>query len=366
MLKALQPEHQRLTEHRLLHEKEFRLAVVLSHPNIAATYSYEPVEGIGPCIVQEYIDGDTLADWLKSRPTTAAKRRVMSQLLDALEYLHSLQLVHHDIKADNLLVTRHGQNLKIIDFGLSDTDDSTTPRDNDPRNDIQKFGKLLARLFPHRYRLIRRNCLNGKYSNIAALRRALERRGRIARIMPSALLVATAAVLTTLLYFSYSRQKAQQAEQEQIITQLETTRQELQESRESLDEKSRQIEELTGGIDADEIQAVLSKVYQPVYDSLKLPDAQYQEIARAYATCLPDPIKEYNRLAARYPVGSVQYATFSEAWMGVYRQINEDLYTTINTLPSYAAEYQEGRISTDEMLRLKTLLNGIVDRHRAK
>ncbi len=200
VLKALAPETASLTDYRLQQEQEFQLGIQLVHPNIAATYSLEEIKGVGRCIVQEWIDGETLAEWLQTNPSRALRERVLNQLLDALEYIHSLQLVHHDLKTDNILITRHGINAKLIDFGLSATDASVSPVANDPSRDII----ALQQLFPD-------TCPQGTFSNIAALRKAINRRKQYIRLLPiilSALLLTTAI---TLFYLSwYERQKEQQ------------------------------------------------------------------------------------------------------------------------------------------------------------
>ena len=174
LLKGISPEYQSLTDIRLLQEKEFSLGISLSHPNIAETYSLEEVPEIGRCIVMEYVDGMTLAQWLSTAPSRAQRERVLTQLLEVLDYIHSLQLVHHDLKSSNILVTRNGQNIKLIDFGLSNTD--STSDNNDASIDIQMFGNILGLLFPAHYRRIAQACLQGKYANIAALKQAFRRR----------------------------------------------------------------------------------------------------------------------------------------------------------------------------------------------
>lgn len=174
VLKGLSADSQSLTDHLLLQEKEFAFGVSLSHPHIAETYSLENIEGYGRCIVMEYVDGTTLAEWLTTNPSKAARQRVMMQLLDALEYIHSLQLVHHDLKSSNILITRNGQNVKLIDFGLSNTD--STSDNNNSTTDIQLFANILTLLFPNRYCHIARACQQSKYANIAALKQAFRRR----------------------------------------------------------------------------------------------------------------------------------------------------------------------------------------------
>ena len=174
LLKAISPEDQSLTDIRLLQEKEFSLGISLSHSNIAETYSLEEVPELGRCIVMEYVDGMTLAQWLNSSPSRAQRERVLAQLLEVMEYIHGLQLVHNDLKSSNILITRNGQNVKLIDFGLSDTD--STSETNNTGTDIQLFANILTLLFPKRYRPIARACQHGQYANIAALKQAFHRR----------------------------------------------------------------------------------------------------------------------------------------------------------------------------------------------
>ena len=174
LLKAITLDYQSLTDIHLLQEKEFSLGISLNHPNIAETYSLEELPEIGRCIVMEYVDGITLAEWLNSSPSRTQRERVLKQLLEVLDYIHSLQFVHNDLKSSNILITRNGQNVKLIDFGLSDTDSTTDT--NDVNTDIQLFGNILTLLFPKRYRYIARACQQGKYANIAVLKQAFRRR----------------------------------------------------------------------------------------------------------------------------------------------------------------------------------------------
>ena len=209
ILKALTPDAVGLSDYRLQQQKEFQLGVSLNHPNVAATYSLEEVPGVGMCIVQEWIDGVTLGEWLRTKPSKAARKRVFSQLMDALEYIHSLQLVHHDLKPDNILITRNGANVKLIDFGLSATDATITPVPNDPRKDIE----ALQRLFPD-------ICPKGHFANIAALRKVLNRRNRLMLLLPvllSALLLAAAAAL---LYISWQERQSEQQRIDELNAQI--------------------------------------------------------------------------------------------------------------------------------------------------
>ena len=73
VLKGLSADCQSLTDMLLLQQKEFSLGITLSHPNIAETYSLEEVADCGRCIVMEYVDGITLAEWLATNLSHAAR-----------------------------------------------------------------------------------------------------------------------------------------------------------------------------------------------------------------------------------------------------------------------------------------------------
>ena len=208
VLKGLSTDCQSLTDHLLLQEKEFALGVSLNHPHIAETYSLEEVEGYGRCIVMEYVDGTTLAEWLTTNPSKAARQRVMMQLLDALEYIHSLQLVHDDLKSSNILITRNGQNVKLIDFGLSNTD--STSDNNNSSTDIQLLANILTLLFPNRYRPIVRACQQSTYANIAALKQAFHRRQTWQKCIPYIISAICLILCSTLLSQRISNKLSEQ------------------------------------------------------------------------------------------------------------------------------------------------------------
>ena len=125
VLKGLKEEYRDSAVHRELLSKEFALGILLSHENIVRYYSKETDPVVGDCIVMEFVDGETLSEFMKSSPPQAVCERIALQLLRAMAYYQSLQIVHRDLKPDNILITRNGNNVKIIDFGLSDADFST-------------------------------------------------------------------------------------------------------------------------------------------------------------------------------------------------------------------------------------------------
>ena len=123
MLKGLKEQYRQDSAYRLLLQKEFDIMNQLQHPLVVSVYSLEEVSGLGLCIVMEWIDGMTLGEWLKKKDNTLSQRRYMADMLsEALAYIHSRQTQHRDLKPSNIMVTHNGLHMKLIDFGLSDTD----------------------------------------------------------------------------------------------------------------------------------------------------------------------------------------------------------------------------------------------------
>lgn len=106
----------RVNPKRLL--REARAAAALSHPNIATVYDILDDAGT-PCIVMEYIEGESLAARLARGPLTAdAVWTIGRQLAEALAAAHEAGIVHRDLKPGNIVLTEDGRP-KILDFGLA-------------------------------------------------------------------------------------------------------------------------------------------------------------------------------------------------------------------------------------------------------
>lgn len=98
--------------------REARLLATLSHPNIAAIYGIEEVEG-RPCLVLELVEGTILAERLKiGRIPLEETLDICHQISDGLEAAHAKGIIHRDLKPSNIKVTPEGK-VKILDLGLA-------------------------------------------------------------------------------------------------------------------------------------------------------------------------------------------------------------------------------------------------------
>ena len=128
VLKGLKAEHRGDVAYQQRLRKELEIMMRLSHAGIVQTYGLEhgnTDDGVGMdvFIVMEWVDGLTLDEWLAKGPSLALRKTVALELLDAVRYMHQQGVVHRDLKPENIMVTRSGNNVKIIDFGLADNDE---------------------------------------------------------------------------------------------------------------------------------------------------------------------------------------------------------------------------------------------------
>lgn len=106
--------------------KEFQLGYGLDHPSLVRYLDFD-----GESIYEEYVDGLTLSEMLRSDDTRLKDAAFLAstcrQLLEGVAYLHAHGIAHLDLKPENVMVTRLGNNVKIIDLGcaVSGSFDST-------------------------------------------------------------------------------------------------------------------------------------------------------------------------------------------------------------------------------------------------
>src|SRR5207244_832907 len=99
-------------------EREARVLATLNHPNIAAVYDLQELEG--HCfLVLELVHGQTLSRKL-SRGALAVREAlsICRQVTEALEAAHEKGVIHRDLKPGNIMVTPEGR-VKLLDFGIA-------------------------------------------------------------------------------------------------------------------------------------------------------------------------------------------------------------------------------------------------------
>lgn len=208
--------------------KEFETGYALDHPNVVRYLSYRDFT-----IYQEYIDGETLAqamaagsEYLKN---PANLTDIASALLDALGYLHTNGVLHLDLKPSNIMLTRVGHQLKLIDLGgcqtaMNDNTPEYTPGYESPEQltqtrfacatDIYHVGCVMKELAEYcgcekQWRKFVERAMNpdldARYSGVEEAKKGLPSRkggGRKALLILTPLVVLTA--LGYFLFFTHT------------------------------------------------------------------------------------------------------------------------------------------------------------------
>lgn len=162
-LKRLKVEYAGDIRYQEALRKEFETGYRLEHPNLVRYLSLDK-----DSILMEYVDGETLLQRLARTPDYFNEQKhtekFVRQLLSALQYLHSHQVLHLDLKPDNILLTHINDDVKLIDLGFCYTDafvdtqghtnafaapEQKAGGEVDVRSDIYAFGKILELLPDH-------------------------------------------------------------------------------------------------------------------------------------------------------------------------------------------------------------------------
>ena len=226
LLKSLKERYFGSPLYERLLKKEYEIGKGLVHPGICQTIDFRDIPGLGACIVLEWIEGQSLASILEPKELDAVtSRKIILELCDALDFIHHRQVVHKDIKPENIMITGNGHNVKIIDFGFSDADsyavlklaagtrsyaspEQISGGRIDERSDIYSFGKVIASISEYLtgvqrrfWKSISRKCTNlnpdKRIGSVRLLKDAILRRERLRRQIPFLITfsAATAAVL---------------------------------------------------------------------------------------------------------------------------------------------------------------------------
>lgn len=120
-------------------KEEAQAAAALAHPNIVNVYDVGDEYGIY-YIVMELVEGITLKNYIerKGQLTVKEATSIAIQVSAGLEVAHNNQIVHRDIKPQNIIISREGK-VKVTDFGIA-----KQPRLRPPR--LRPWGLFTMRL----------------------------------------------------------------------------------------------------------------------------------------------------------------------------------------------------------------------------
>ncbi len=114
--------------------REAEIAARLEHPNIVQVLDFNALPTGEPFLVMELLKGTSLADRLKTGPMPLELvQQIVRQAGSALQTAHNAGVVHRDLKPENIYLTPTalGDQIKVLDFGISKLADSKTLQTTD-------------------------------------------------------------------------------------------------------------------------------------------------------------------------------------------------------------------------------------------
>lgn len=373
-------------EHLL--KREFDLLNKLDSNEIVKCWALERIDEVGLCIVMEYVDGRTLQEFLQENPSQKARKQVLNELLQAIDYIHRSQVIHQDLKPNNILITNNGNHVKVIDFGLSDGEDYYTNKNLgfsdrfaapeqlkketviDLRADVYALGKIIDTIFPNKYRSIKAKCCQHnrekRYQSVADIQKAIKQNDWLTHYGIALFLLF---VLISSIIFVFTEELQHN---KQTITETKQSTSKLQQELDSMRTANVALQKLKDSIDIEKAKIVEGRIafekvkakFETAIDSherkIKNGHYKYREVCYKYFKknlnekidylgtffyeCLPQTIesqKEYETLYQLY-----------------YRENigPKQIFLMYGDLPSYEEEYRNSRMSKEEYDALKKTL----------
>ena len=339
MLKTLKEEVKDTLKYKEILRKEFDILMSLNSDNIVNVITWEEaIIGIGSCIVMEYVDGQTLDKFLANNPTKKDTLIVLAELLKAVAYVHDKQIIHRDIKPTNIMVLSDGHHIKLIDFGLADSEAYEILKQpcgtegyisaeqkcgvNDVRNDIYSIGCIMKEMrLGWQYQGIIKKCLSSlekRPTSTMELLSMVESVSRRRAVGLKAMLFFSSFTIVGICWYYYhvSQIQSYDNDMEQTVT-TDTSDAEI------LLESNPPSETLT----YTDYTRVLSEVKKIIDEDVKPIDAMMDTITRmsnipsSYFTFLENEAEKLNELAQRHrgEINPSNFNAFYSEMMSYYK-----------------------------------------------
>ena len=339
MLKTLKEEVKDTLKYKEILRKEFDILMSLNSDNIVNVITWEEaIIGIGSCIVMEYVDGQTLDKFLANNPTKKDTLIVLAELLKAVAYVHDKQIIHRDIKPTNIIVLSDGHHIKLIDFGLADSEAYEILKQpcgtegyisaeqkcgvNDVRNDIYSIGCIMKEMrLGWQYQGIIQKCLSSLEKRPTSTKELLSMVESVSRrraVGLKAMLFFSSFTIVGICWYYYhvSQIQSYDNDMEQTVT-TDTSDAEI------LLESNPPSETLT----YTDYTRVLSEVKKIIDEDVKPIDAMMDTITRmnnvpsSYFTFLENEAEKLNELAQRHrgEINPSNFNAFYSEMMSYYK-----------------------------------------------
>ncbi len=245
IIKTLKEEYVGDKKYRDILKQEYDLTSQLSHKYIRNALDFTQIDGLGDCLILEYVDGKTLAEHVRVGTLTERQvKAVMIQICDALSYLHEHQIVHCNLTPENILITNEDFRVRIIDIGMVEMDNKTNREllikemefiapelikgeEGDNRSDIYSLGKIIEfiseRNISQQFGSVATHCTQfsreQRYDDVSEIKAALTKSHSAAKFIIIGIALCIVAALV-FIYVPKIKEKAQQEKKERLAVEF--------------------------------------------------------------------------------------------------------------------------------------------------
>lgn len=127
LLVSLKEAYQSKPQYQRSLKKEFDRCKDFDHQHLLKYLAMKDVEGLGTCIEMEWEDSRSLLEYLDEGHSEDEKKRVISQIASALEYLHENGMVHGALDPSFIFITKKTDEVKVLNLRLRYADSMSMP-----------------------------------------------------------------------------------------------------------------------------------------------------------------------------------------------------------------------------------------------
>ena len=231
IVKALKPECANDATCKASLRQEYETTSMLDNKFIRKALDFVQIEGLGDCIIFDYVDGKSLAEHVRVGTLSEKQvKSVLTDVCDGLTYLHRNGVVHCNLNPDNIMVTASDCRARLIDIGVPETNQDADREllikemefvapeiikgeEIDSRSDIYSLGKIMEfigeRNISKQFGAAATHCTQfsreQRFDSISDVRSAITKGHSIVKLI---IFVALAAVLAALAFIYVPKIKA--------------------------------------------------------------------------------------------------------------------------------------------------------------
>ena len=205
-------------------KQEFETTSILDNKYIRRALDFVQIEGMGDCIIFEYVEGKSLAEHVRVGTLSEKQvKSVLAEVCEALYYLHRNGIVHCNLNPDNIMVTASDCRVKLIDIGVPETKQEADREllikemefvapeiikgeDFDSRADIYSIGKIMEfigeRNISKQFSAVATHCTQfsreQRFDNISDVRSAITKGHSFVKLIIVAVVLAILAGLAVI------------------------------------------------------------------------------------------------------------------------------------------------------------------------